>query len=101
MDTWGGFVFVNFDPNAEALSEYLGVLPEHFKDFNIDDRYIETHVCKRLPVNWKAAEEAFMEAYHVKETHAGGAEFSEPVTTYDVFPENVNRFIHTLSLIHI
>ena len=52
-----------------------------------DDRYIETHVCKRLPVNWKAAEEAFMEAYHVKETHAGGAEFSEPVTTYDVFPE--------------
>ena len=100
VDTWGGFVFVNFDPSAEALREYLGVLPEHFKDFNIDDRYIETHVCKRLPVNWKAAEEAFMEAYHVKETHAGGAEFSEPVTTYDVFPENVNRFIHTVGALN-
>ena len=96
VGTWGGFVFVNFDPAAQPLEEYLGVLPDHFKDFHIEDRYIETHVCKRLPVNWKAAEEAFMEAYHVKETHAGGAEFSEPITTYDVFGDNVNRFIHTI-----
>ncbi len=96
VGTWGGFVFVNFDPDAESLEEFLGVLPEHFKDFRIEDRYIETHVCKRLPVNWKAAEEAFMEAYHVKETHAGGAEFSEPITTYDIFGDNVNRFIHTV-----
>ncbi len=96
VDTWGGFVFVNFDRDCEPLSDYLGVLPDHFKDFDIENRYIETHVCKRLPVNWKAAEEAFMEAYHVKETHAGGMEFSEPVTTYDVYPKNVNRFIHTV-----
>ena len=93
---WAGFVFVNFDDDAEPLESYLGVLPEHFKDFHIEDRYIETHVSKRLPVNWKAAEEAFMEAYHVKETHAGGMDYSEPITTYDVFPENVNRFIHTV-----
>ena len=52
-----------------AADLYLGVLPEHYKDFHIDDRYIETHVCKRLPVNWKAAEEAFMEAYHVIKKH--------------------------------
>jgi len=96
VGTWGGFVFINFDDDAEPLEEYLGVLIEHFKDFHIEDRYIETHVCKRLPVNWKAAEEAFMEAYHVKETHAGGMEYSEPITTYDVFEPNVNRFIHTV-----
>lgn len=96
VDTWGGFVFVNFDDEAEPLEDFLGVLPEHFADFGIEDRYIETHLCKRLPVNWKAAEEAFMEAYHVKETHAGGADYSEPITTYDIFPENVNRFIHTV-----
>ena len=96
VGTWGGFVFVNFDSDAEPLDTFLGVLPEHFKDFAIEDRYIETHVCKRLPINWKAAEEAFMEAYHVKETHAGGAEYSEPITTYDIFGDNVNRFIHTV-----
>lgn len=100
VDTWAGFVFVNFDRDAESLTEFLGVLPEHFKDFDIADRTIETHVCKRLPVNWKAAEEAFMEAYHVKETHAGGRDFSEPVTTYDVYPKNVNRFIHTVGSVN-
>ncbi len=96
VGTWGGFIFVNFDDDAEPLEDYLGVLPEHFKDFHIDDRYIEIHLYKRLPINWKGAEEAFMEAYHVKETHAGGREFSEPITTYDVFGDNVNRFIHTI-----
>ena len=96
IGTWGGFVFVNFDPDAPPLEDFLGVLPDHFADFAIEDRYIETHVCKRLPVNWKAAGEAFMEAYHVKETHAGGREFSEPITTYDVFGDNVSRFIHTV-----
>ncbi len=96
VDTWGGFVFVNFDPEADSLAAFLGVLPAHFEDFKIENRYVETHVCKRLPVNWKAAEEAFMEAYHVKETHAGGRDYSEPITTYDVFPPNVNRFIHTV-----
>ena len=73
--TPGRGCFVNFDREAEPLDQFLGVLPEHFKDFDIGNRYIETHVCKRLPVNWKAAEEAFMEAYHVKETHAGGRDF--------------------------
>ena len=96
VDTWGGFVFVNFDQDAEPLLDYLGVLPDHFRDFGIEDRYTETHLCKRLPVNWKAAAEAFMEAYHVKETHAGGRDYSEPITTYDIFPHNVNRFIHTV-----
>lgn len=96
VGTWGGFIFVNFDPNCEPLEKFLGVLPEHFKDFNIEDRYIETHLCKRLPVNWKAAQEAFMEAYHVKETHAGGQDYSEPTTTYDIFEPNVSRFIHTV-----
>ena len=48
---WGGFVFLNFDDDAEPLERFLGVLPRHFKDFCIEDRYIESHVCKRLPVN--------------------------------------------------
>ena len=96
VGTWGGFVFINFDAGAEPLEDYLGVLPEHFRGFGIENRYIETHLCKRLPVNWKAAQEAFMEAYHVKETHAAGRDYSEPITTYDIYPENVNRFIHTV-----
>ena len=64
---WLGFVFVNFDAQAAPLEEHLGVLKDHFENLGIEDRYLETHVQKRLPANWKAAAEAFLEAYHVKE----------------------------------
>ncbi|BAN04297.1 aromatic ring-hydroxylating oxygenase subunit alpha [Ilumatobacter coccineus] len=98
VDAWGGFVWVNFDPQAEPLHDYLGVLPEHWADWGLEDRYIDTHVRKRLPCNWKAAAEAFLEAYHVRETHASGQLGDEVTTAYDVFEPNVSRFIHTTGL---
>jgi len=98
VEVWEGFVFVNFDPDASPLTEYLGVMPQHWADWGLADRYIETHVRKRLPCNWKAAAEAFLEAYHVRETHATGQPGDEVTTQYDVFGPNVSRFIHTTML---
>jgi len=66
---WGGFVFVNFDPGAPPLAAHLGELPRHFERWPLERRYKEAHVAKRLPCNWKVAQEAFMEAYHVVATH--------------------------------
>jgi len=98
VDVWGGFVFVNFDQDADPLSDYLGVMPDHWADWDLEDRYIDTHVRKRLPCNWKAAAEAFLEAYHVRETHATGKLGDEVTAAYDVFEPNVSRFIHTTAL---
>ncbi len=98
VDTWEGFVFVNFDPDAEPLLDYLGVLPRHWADWGLADRYIDTHVRKGVPCNWKAATEAFLEAYHVRETHASGRLGDEVTAAYDVFEPNVSRFIHTTGL---
>tara|TARA_B100001121_G_C18664835_1_gene610771 strand:- start:216 stop:1589 length:1374 start_codon:yes stop_codon:yes gene_type:complete len=98
VDIWEGFVFINFDQEAEPLNEYLGVLPRHWEDWGLSQRYIETHIRKHLPCNWKAAAEAFIEAYHVRETHATGQLGDEVTTQYDVFGENVSRFIHTRGL---
>jgi phenylpropionate dioxygenase-like ring-hydroxylating dioxygenase large terminal subunit len=69
VDTWGGFVFVNLDPGCRPLAEHLGELPRHFEAWPLESRYKEAHVAKRLPCNWKVAQEAFMEAYHVGATH--------------------------------
>lgn len=69
VGTWGGFVFVNFDPDAAPLEEHLGALPEHFRRWPLEDRYVQAHVSKVLACNWKLAQEAFMEAYHVVATH--------------------------------
>jgi len=98
VEVFAGFVWVNFDPDAQPLAEYLGVLPAHFAEFGIENRYIETHVRKRMPANWKAAAEAFLEAYHVRETHASGQLGDEVTTQYDVFEPNISRFIHTVAL---
>ncbi len=98
IGVWEGFVFVNFDPNAEPLLDYLGVMPRHWAEWGLADRYIDTHVRKRLPCNWKAAAEAFLEAYHVRETHASGKIGDEVTAAYDVFEPNVSRFIHTTVL---
>jgi phenylpropionate dioxygenase-like ring-hydroxylating dioxygenase large terminal subunit len=66
---WGGFVFINPDPNAEPLEDYLKGLDEHFTLLPFERSYKAVHVAKRLPCNWKAAQEAFSEAYHTVATH--------------------------------
>jgi phenylpropionate dioxygenase-like ring-hydroxylating dioxygenase large terminal subunit len=68
-DTWGGWVFINMDTNAEPLSAFLGDLPAHFALWAPEDRYVEAHVGKVMKCNWKLCQEAFMEAFHVITTH--------------------------------
>jgi phenylpropionate dioxygenase-like ring-hydroxylating dioxygenase large terminal subunit len=69
VGTWAGFVFINPDPDAAPLEEHLGGLPEHFKRWDLESRYIQGHVAKIIDANWKIAQEAFCESYHVNATH--------------------------------
>ncbi len=97
-DTWGGFVFINLDRNAAPLNEYLEVLPEHFRNWRLEDRYVSLHMQKRLPGNWKMCMEGFLEAYHVLATHPQGLRTSGWANTqYDIFSRHVTRFFQTLS----
>ena len=96
--TMAGFVFINMDHDAPSLEEYFG--PEamsHFTAWGMEDRYIHCHVSKVIPANWKLTMEAFMEAYHVLETHPQVAVSNADANSqYDVFGENVDRFISCL-----
>ncbi len=97
VDIWGGFVFINMDPDCVPLHDYLGILPEHFKDWLIEDRYVFVQIEKRLPANWKASQEAFLEAYHILETHPEALPFAGDANTqYDCFGDHVNRFVQLL-----
>jgi hypothetical protein len=81
------------DPNCIPLTEYLGVLPEHFIDWPLTERHVALHIEKELPCNWKLAQEAFIENYHTAETHPqlvrGGGDEN---TQYDLFEGHVSRF---------
>ena len=93
---WGGFVFVNFDPECEPLETYLEILPEHFKAFALEDRYKATHVAKVLPCNWKLGMEAFIESYHVPFAHPQvTAYYGDSNTQYDIWPgvRHVSRML--------
>ncbi|KAB2340378.1 aromatic ring-hydroxylating oxygenase subunit alpha [Actinomadura rudentiformis] len=68
VDTWRGFVFINMDPAAEPLADFLGTFPEYFV-WPLEDRYKALHIAKVLPCNWKVAQDAFIESFHVIATH--------------------------------
>lgn len=101
VETLGGFVFINMDTNAPSLADYIG--PEalaHIKAWKLEDRYIYCHVIKRLSCNWKLNIEAFLEAYHVIETHPQVAPSNGDANSqYDWYGEHVNRFISTLGVV--
>ncbi len=66
---WQGFVFINPDPEAEPLIDFIGDMDAHFTEWNLERRHKESHVAKVIQANWKIAQEAFCEAYHVNATH--------------------------------
>jgi phenylpropionate dioxygenase-like ring-hydroxylating dioxygenase large terminal subunit len=69
VDTWGGFVFINFDHDCEPLNEFLADLPEYFDPMGIEDMRVQSVRTLAMDANWKVGLEAFVEAYHVIGTH--------------------------------
>lgn len=66
---WGGWVWINMDADSESLEDFLGEAKTILDPFEIEKmRYVWR---KRIimPCNWKTAQEAFMEGYHVQTTH--------------------------------
>ena len=101
VELLGGFVFINMDPDAPPLAQYLGEdFKKHIDEWKLEDRYTYLHVAKRLPCNWKLAIEAFLEAYHVIITHPQVAVSNADANSqYDVYGEHVNRFISPLGVL--
>jgi phenylpropionate dioxygenase-like ring-hydroxylating dioxygenase large terminal subunit len=97
IDRWGGHLFINPDPEAGPLSEALGVLQTHFRPIDAADRYTIVFARKKMRGNWKTVMEAFLEAYHVIETHADLMGFTGDASTqYEIWDDgkaHVSRLI--------
>ncbi len=68
-DTWGGWVWINMDPECQTLLEYLGPIDDRLGRYEWEHARIRSHQTIIFPVNWKVAIEAFVEPYHVVATH--------------------------------
>jgi phenylpropionate dioxygenase-like ring-hydroxylating dioxygenase large terminal subunit len=68
-EVWGGCAWINLDDDAPPLRRCIEPFATTLDAWHVGSMRAEWwHAC-RLPVNWKLAQEAFMEQYHVIETH--------------------------------
>ncbi len=90
--SWGGYVFINPDPAAGPLEPELGVLTSHFKHFEPANRFTAFHIRKLVRANWKITMEAFLESYHVVETHTDSLGFTGDASTqYDIWDDGASH----------
>ena len=75
METWAGYVFVHFDPDAEPLLGYLEPIPEMARVFRLDEMRLVSQMTFPIEANWKTGIEAFLEVYHVPATHFTNASY--------------------------
>jgi nitrite reductase/ring-hydroxylating ferredoxin subunit len=103
---FAGFVFINMDPNSEAFDDFIAPVRQVIEDLAIADMHHYWWKAIPVPANWKVAQEAFFEAFHVPATHPqlekGGAEvimgkrenaeFTHRNVSYDVHSHGHGRF---------
>lgn len=69
VDTWGGFIWINLDPNCEPLRDYLEPAATMLDPFELQNMRPRWRFWTVFDCNWKVALEAFNETYHVPGTH--------------------------------
>jgi phenylpropionate dioxygenase-like ring-hydroxylating dioxygenase large terminal subunit len=68
-EVWGACAWINLDDDAPPLRQCIEPFATIMDAWKVETMRAEWWYACRLPVNWKLAEEAFMEQYHVVETH--------------------------------
>jgi len=64
----------------------LQVIPEHFAAFQPENRYTAARFRKLVRANWKIAQEAFMESYHIMATHPEALDYgADSQVQYDIW----------------
>jgi len=69
LDTWGGWIWINLDPAAEPLRDYLQPAASMLEPFELHNMRFRWRRWLVFDCNWKVAMEAFDETYHVPGTH--------------------------------
>ena len=69
VDSWGCFVFVNLDPQARPLAEWLGDLPQRYGRYPLSELRLIKRKRFDIRANWKLIAENFMEYYHLPWVH--------------------------------
>ncbi|MHB8464331.1 MAG: aromatic ring-hydroxylating oxygenase subunit alpha, partial [Acidimicrobiales bacterium] len=69
VDTWAGCVWITLDDAAPPLAEQIAPMADLLDPLRIADMRVRWWKHTILAANWKLAQEAFMEGFHVRQTH--------------------------------
>lgn len=98
-ETWGGFVFYSFDPNAAPLMEYLHPVPDLLGNRDLANWKRVVWRTIRVNTNWKFASDNFNEAYHIPAVHPqfeGMIDDHYSTTLFEMYPNGHNRMVEKL-----
>ena len=68
-ELWGGCAWINLDDSAPPLRDCIEPFASRHDEWKVGALRTEWWKSCLLPVNWKLATAAFMEGYHVPQTH--------------------------------
>lgn len=77
VNTWGGWLWINLDPGAGPLRDWLEPAATLLEPFRLQDMRCRWRKWLVFDCNWKVALEAFNETYHVATTHPEFMEFGQ------------------------
>jgi len=69
LESWGGFMFVNFDPDGAPLADHLGNLPGLLESYRCEDLRLVRRLEFDVRCNWKFYVENLKDAQHVSTVH--------------------------------
>jgi phenylpropionate dioxygenase-like ring-hydroxylating dioxygenase large terminal subunit len=98
-DTWGGFVFWSFDPDAKPLAEFLEPIPELLANRDLASWKRVVWRTLRVNTNWKFASDNFNEAYHIPAVHPQFMPMIDDhysTTIFEMYPSGHHRMIEKL-----
>ena len=94
VNLWQGFVMITENATIPDFTAWVGPVLDQYETYDLTNRYTAMWVAKRIPANWKATSEAFMEAWHTVTTHPQLLAFlGDANTRYDLYGDNFNRAI--------
>ncbi|MFC4295881.1 aromatic ring-hydroxylating dioxygenase subunit alpha [Novosphingobium tardum] len=92
-ETFEGLIFVNEDPKAIPLVEWLGPLAEEWRTADLRALVPDYRWSRVIGCNWKCALDAFQEVYHIKTLHPTtvGAALDHHATAISLLPNGHSR----------
>ena len=69
LETWNGFLWINFAEDAASLDEAFGELFSRFDRFPLDELRLAKRIVYEADANWKILIENYSECYHCAPIH--------------------------------